>query len=139
MENEEIIEGLNSALEAEFYAMSFLYQCAYNITGTVSYQLYHEYFKQGFKSELKHIKLLSKQLQGYKVPVKYPNVNPPIFDTIEDMLEHLLEIEISAVDMYTQLAETCTRLNNTAMNNFFADLAQEEENDRKSVIKRINK
>lgn len=135
---EEIIEGLQESLEAELYASMFLWTCLYNTTGIVPYELYNEFFKSGHKSELKHFNLIAEQLQGYLTPVKYPNVNPPIFDTLEEMLEHLLEIEISAVERYTRLADVSSKLGNVAMNNFFADLAQEEEQDRKEVVKRVN-
>jgi len=139
MLNEQLIAGLKESFIAEYYSMLYLFQCGHAIKGLHEYELYHDFFHEGYKSEFKHMHTIANWLAGYDVEVKFSSVDVPLKTELVDMLTHLYEVENWAIERYTRLTKLAEELDNLALSNVFQALCQDEDEDRQELIKRFGK
>lgn len=133
----DIIPFFQQGLELEYEDSFFLYQCTYNVSGVLAYKEYHEYFKDGFHDEFKHMQLFSKKLQAFGKDVKIPQIEIPVFATVEDMLAHRYALEVISIASYSRAASFADQRGYAQFEEFFSDLCLQEEGHREGIVKRL--
>lgn len=137
MISDKLTKYLKDSFDLDFYMAHYLFACKYNITGILEYSQYHHFFGEWFNDELKHMRKVAKKMHGYLIEVEIPKMDIPCHTDIEEILNHLYQMELNCIEHYSKAFKLSEELGDFAMAEFFIEILKCHELYRERIIKRL--